>query len=212
MCLRLFRDPLRISYVRKKDLEDYAARHGMNLREYLRWWSKEFATNLALLHNTGMTHDNLIDHNVTRAGEIVDLNTVVRREIMDMREDVSYALCAVSHVSSLSEIPARGGHIGLALGFMKTYFENRQGMSVADRAILLSGCVDHSRAAGAIIEGIGASCATYGACNGDAAGMAIGAVVIGIGAIHIFCLQYAVGSGGRSLLYSLWDGLRRRIS
>lgn len=153
VCLRAIRDPMRISDLTTKDIENYASSHGMSVKEYFKWWTREFATNLAILHDTGMTHSNIIYHNVTRAGELVDLNTVIKRDLIDVREDIGDALGSVSRVASITGSFTYGRHFACALDFMKAYLEKRQDLGLADRAFLLSGCFDIYRTTAAL--GIG---------------------------------------------------------
>lgn len=75
--LRAFPEVMRIADARVEDIEKFAKVHGMkNAEEYMKWFVKEVAENLARMHNHGLVHKNIIGHNLTLDGRIVDNDTV----------------------------------------------------------------------------------------------------------------------------------------
>jgi hypothetical protein len=203
ICIRGFRNPLRISDVDKKDIEDCAARQGMGSGEYFNWWAREFATNLAIMHNTGMTHENLISHNVTLAAEIVDLNTVIPRDASKAREDMRDAMRLVSSFADRGAYSVYERMLGKVI-FVNTYLENRRKVRVADYAVLLGRCIDFQLAWGAgSVCGL-ALVAAYAALSGN---LARAAIYSGGTAFVISLLAPQIPYKVSALLGSLRDSL-----
>lgn len=75
--LRAFPEVMRIRDADREDYEKFANEHGMSMNEYVDWWTEKVAKNLAKIHNLGKVHGNLIGHNLTLDGRIVDFDTVV---------------------------------------------------------------------------------------------------------------------------------------
>lgn len=209
ICLRAMRTPLRLSDITREDVENYAAERGMCPKEYFKWWIGEFARNLAILHDTGMTHDNLIGHNVTLAGEIVDLNTVIARGVTKMREDIADALRLVRNFSDIGMNSAHECRLGRAL-FMKTYLENRKNVGMKERAVLLSGCVNIPLTACATLMGFFAFSAIDAAFSGDWIRAGVGAFSTSVLAVSVNYLapeKYQF----RNLLASIRASLRKGV-
>ncbi|MCX6776125.1 MAG: hypothetical protein NT130_04735 [Candidatus Micrarchaeota archaeon] len=74
--LRAFSEVMRVGDARKEDVEKFAKEHGMASDEYVAWWTKKVAKNVAKIHDLGKAHRNLIGHNITVDGCIVDNDTV----------------------------------------------------------------------------------------------------------------------------------------
>jgi hypothetical protein len=75
--LRAFPEVMRIRDADREDYEKFAKEHGMSMNEYVDWWTEKVAKNIAKIHNLGKVHCNLIGHNLTLDGRIVDNDTVI---------------------------------------------------------------------------------------------------------------------------------------
>lgn len=134
--LRAFTEAMRLEDATKEDFEKFAKEHGMTLEEYVDWWTGKVAKNLARMHMLGKIHNNLISHNLTMDGHIVDFDTVETYHASDtfqigetnlLRSDINTArrtLDDLSRISSDAPSHEKENMEEKRTLFLDTYFEN----------------------------------------------------------------------------------------
>ena len=129
--LRAFTEFMRFDGVTKKDLADFAKEHGFkSTHDYMDWWMKEVAKNLAKLHDLGKVHHYMGGHNLTLDGRIVDNDgvknpTVFNEFITDLDSLIEKG---INHLPTPWLIHAKEFKATL----FKTYLENRKNISQED--------------------------------------------------------------------------------
>ncbi|MCX6776409.1 MAG: hypothetical protein NTY73_00320 [Candidatus Micrarchaeota archaeon] len=141
--LRAFSEVMRLGDVGKDDIEKFANEHGMTTDNYLAWWAKKLAKNVAKLHNAGKAHGYLLEQNITLDGCFVDNETIrnfgksTEISMEAYAEDATDILCD----DTIGSFAIRAGIKSFTEFdeiFLREYLENRRDMEKVEFEVLYS--------------------------------------------------------------------------
>jgi hypothetical protein len=121
-----FSEIMRIVDIRDSGYEAVASEFGLSVPEYTRLWTVEVARNMALMHNLGLAHGYITNHNITVDGRLVDLDSVDEAVTIELLiEDLHDAIGLLVYFSHMEDADS-----GV---FLEAYFRNRRGIPARQR-------------------------------------------------------------------------------
>jgi len=119
--LRAFTEVMRLSDATKDDFEKFAKEHGKSLDEYLNWLGGKMADNLIKIHKSGIAHKNLIAHNWTIDGHVVDFDTVEKADSEKILDDASFTVAAMHSMCVVKGSLSEDDSTRLLAAFLRKY-------------------------------------------------------------------------------------------
>ncbi|VVB77259.1 Uncharacterised protein [uncultured archaeon] len=116
--LKGFGEMMRVIDLHKEEYEAFAKERGLSVQEYAVSWGREVGRNVALMHNLGLAHGYITDHNLTADGRIVDLDSMSKGTHSSIGEDLYDTLSVLVRDQGLGTNDSKAA-------LLDSYFTNR---------------------------------------------------------------------------------------